>query len=123
MNDYITLDNLKYKTTAATWVETEVSPRQLKRLLSSKGDVTFSASAYKTWKGEIVAEITARSADYGTLTTLEASLREKSALSMIDHKGNSCSVYVAGIMEKRSATPDWEGASNKFYIPVEIEEL
>jgi hypothetical protein len=125
MNKYITFDGKQYKTLSTTWMETEVSPRQIKRLLSGVGDVTFGPSSYLTWKGDVVTLAVADGShpERGTLATLETAFRKRTPLTMIDHYGVSRSVTMSGSIDKRSVLPVWDVAGNEFRIHVEITSL
>ena len=123
MNNYIILDGNKYKTSSTNWVETEVSPRQVKRLLSSKGDVAFGIASYYTWRGTLLVPVVAV-AGFGEKADLEATYRKHNILVMEDHFGVKRNVAISsGALEKQSFTAMWDGTENEFHIPVEIVTL
>ncbi len=122
MRNYVTLDGKKYKTQNANWVETEVNARQVARLASGRGDVTFVSSAYFVWVGTLVAPISAASG-WGTKADLAAAFRKKTKLAYEDHLGAAYEVAIGSKMEKRSQLPDWDNAENAFYIYMEIVSL
>ncbi len=123
INNFITLDGKKYKTSANNWLEIENSPRQHKRLLSSAGDISFGVNTFLAWKGDIFVDVSPTDILYGSFDDLQTTFRKKSSLTMIDHYGVSRSVVMGGTMEKRSILPDWADPSNEFHISVEITSL
>ena len=122
MRNYVTLDGYKYKTQNANWVETEVNPRQVTRLASGKGDVTFGPLTYFIWVGTLTAPVSAPTG-WGTKATLAATYKKKTVLAYEDHLGVSYSVAIGSKMEKRSKLPEWDNADNDFYVFVEIVSL
>ena len=119
INNYITLDGNKYCTNSTNWLETEYSPRQTKRLLSSAGDVTFGVNSFFGWTGDIFIDLTPASG-FGSMSDFQTTFRKKTSLSMTDHYGVTRTVVLGGQIQKRSILPIWDDPTNEFHIPVEI---
>lgn len=118
MNDYITLDSNKYRTTHRTWRPARLVPNTDRLLLSGSLDVTFGNGTILEWAGEIVGPVTADGAGWGTITNLRTSLEKRQLLSFTDHYGTTKNVVVKGLLSERSLSPKLDGTDNVIYVTV-----
>lgn len=116
MNDYVTLDTKKYKTSALAWEPLPVVPATLRIALSGDTDTVFGPVALMRWEGEMLAKVTPESG-YGSILDLRLSLKKLQSLAFIDHYGASYTVLAQQVGE-RSVTPMWDGALNEFHVGV-----
>ena len=117
INNYITLDGCRYKTSAVTWAPKFERAVQIKRLFSGNKDVSFGPSGMTTWEGDVIAPVTP-AANYGSIDELRALYSENTTQVFIDHYGNSYNVVLYGTIAEKSRLRVWDAASNQFLVPV-----
>lgn len=121
MNNYITLDGLRYKTPWKAWgPPTIVNPGTVRLMLNGSLDATYGQGTVYTWTGEIIGPAIPEAGEYGDIDDLLASLREKNGLSFTDHLGNAFTVYVRGEIKQRSMSPVWNSEENEIYVNVTL---
>jgi hypothetical protein len=119
LNDYITLDSKKYRTSAKTWHPEPNIPATERVLLNGQMDVTFGKASLLIWIGEIEGPITAASG-WGTIVDLRTSLLKRQLLSFTDHYGVTRNIKATGPFKERSLSSKWDGASNTIYVSVKF---
>lgn len=119
MNNYITLDSLKYKTSAKSWTPLTGAPRSARITLSGALDSSYADSSAMQWYGEIIAPVTAEGAGWGTIVNLRASIAKTQNLTMIDHYGTSYTIIIR-VAEEYSLSSMWDGAENEWHMDVEV---
>lgn len=121
MNNYITLNSLKYKTRASDWVPVTVVPGTHRALLSGSADVTFGPSTFSEFRGTIIVpEEAGEESEWGDRADITTVIGSRETIIMNDHFGNELNVVVFGEFPQQSVSPMWDAPSNEWYIPVRI---
>jgi hypothetical protein len=122
MNDYITLDGKQYRTAHETWEPNEERPMTVRRLMSGGTNVTFGPNTFTGWGGTVMADVSAV-APFGTPTDLRTTYKKRSALSFIDHYGNSHSVVIDRRVGEKSISPMHDAPDNTFRMNLALIKL
>lgn len=123
MNEYITLDSLKYPTLSTDWTSHLVVPSSDAMMLNGEVAVTFGPAARREWNGSIKAEVTARDTGWGTIADLRTTLAKLTTLSFTDHYSSSYTVLVQIAGPEISLSPMWDATSNEFAIKVKVKQV
>ncbi len=119
MNDYITLDGHRYKTSAKTWHPEPNVPGSARILLNGDLDATFGAASVMMWTGEIIGPVTATD-PWGTIADLRTTLAKRQTFTMVDHYGTSYTVVFQGPFPERSLTQKWDSPTNEIMVKVRV---
>jgi hypothetical protein len=119
MNNYITLDSLKYKTSAASWTVLTGAPRSARITLSGALDSAYNSSNAKQFNGQIIAPVTAEGAGWGTVINFRATAAKTQNLTLTDHHSVSYTIIMR-VVEELSLSPMWDGVENEWHMDVEI---
>lgn len=120
MNNYITLDDLDYKTKASDWTPVTVKPAMARTLLSSEVDVSYGPGVFKEYRGVIIAPVSDPGGTWGTIADLRTSLEKRQGLNFTDHYGNEGVAHVFGEIPEQSLSPMWDQGANEFYVSVRV---
>ena len=122
MNSYITLDGKKYAALHGEWNPSTDRPVVFKRLLSGSTNVTFGPASNKRWRGKLVAAVTPQTG-YGSIGDLRTTYEKLTALTFVDHYGNSHSVIIDRGVDEGSKTPVWDSPENKMHVNLTLVAL
>jgi hypothetical protein len=121
MNDYITLDGKRYKTTKKSWTPETVTPMQSKDYLNGDLNATFGATSLLMWEGVIIAPSTAPTL-FGSIKDIDKTLVKRETVSFTDHHGTTyANVHLIGPFAKHSLFPNWDVAGNPIYVSITIK--
>ena len=120
MNNYITLDTLRYAAVYPDFGPIRSKAATERITLSGASDVTYGPGTTVEYSGTIKAPVTPRTGAWGDIDDLRATLEKREALPFIDPYGVAYTVYVMGPHGEDSISPVWDGASNEFKINVRI---
>lgn len=119
MNNYITLNNKKYKTLAKDWMPIQETPATVRMTLSGKTDAAFAPSDVMEWVGTLEADNTPETG-FGTITDIGTAIAGRAPVTFVDHYGTSYSVIIQGQIRKKSLLPVWDAAKNTFHVQVHL---
>ena len=122
MNDYIILDDKKYRTAAESWEPNEERPMTIRRLMSGGTNVTFGPATFTGWRGIVLVDVT-QSAGYGSVDDMRTTYRKRQALSFTDHYGTACSVVIDRGVGEKSISPMWTAVDNVFRVNLSLVKL
>lgn len=120
MNDYVTLDGLRYATVAEVWEPVMEKPHTERYTLLGQLDLTYGPAIPRAWEGEIIAPVTPRAENWGDIDDLAQTLAKKEAVSFTDHDGNQGMVHCLGSHRRRSLLNRWDDPQNQFYVEVRL---
>jgi len=119
MNDYLTIDSYKYRTSHKSW-RMSIQPLATSRvLLDGSLDVTHGPTTLYLFAGEIMAEVSPDTG-FGSILNLRATLEKKQAFTLSDHYGTAYTVHAIGPFIERSLSPKWDSATNIIYVQVQF---
>ena len=118
MNNYITLDGKKYKTTAKSWKPSVIIPNTIRFNLDGSLDATFGPATIYQFDGTIMAPVTAPTG-YGSVDNLRASLQKRQILTFIDHYNTTYSIVSTNYTEY-SLSPKWDNTTNEIGFAVQL---
>jgi hypothetical protein len=119
-NSYVTLDGYRYSALRKTWKPVVVKPSQDRLNLDGTRDVTYGPAVIVDWEGELVAHTSPASTEYGSYDDLMQTIAKTESVTFVDHFGTSYNVHVLGPFDMRSNLPDWNSASNVWYVMLRI---
>jgi hypothetical protein len=120
MNNYISLDGLKYYTPNKYWSPVEDKPATIRQTLLGATDVTYGPAVFCEWRGQIEGPVTPKDGTWGSITTLRTTIAKMVAVAFVDHYGTGMNVHALGPFQERSLSPRWDSASNSIYVTVRI---
>jgi hypothetical protein len=123
MNDYISLDGKKYRTTHKQWQPMIDRPVVIKKLLSGSRNVTFGPAMKPIWQGAVRAPVTTSETGFGTIDDLRTTYAKLSTVAFTDHYGTSYTVVLDRRVNEASFTPKWDGNENKFEVNLTVVSL
>ena len=116
MNNYITLNGKKYKTSAKDWMPAQLTkPGTVRVLANGEVDASYGPGVLMRWSGSVLASVTPEK-DFGTLADLMEALSLPRELLFTDHYGNSYYVHVVGEIKVKSMVNMWDAGSNRFSV-------
>ena len=116
---YIELEGKRYATSQKAWAPTPKKPMTARITIDGAPDVTYGGGTLKTWKGDIMVDITPRGAQWGSVADIRAALALRRGLAFKDHYGTSYTVHF-GEWSERSLMPDWENPENTMFFTVQL---
>jgi hypothetical protein len=119
-NAYITLDGNRYAALRKSWKPVPVKASQDRLNLDGTRDVTYGPAAFVDYQGELVAATSPSDTAYGSYADLLQTIAKTESVSFTDHFGTTYYVHVLGPYELRASLPDWDSASNVWYVNVRI---
>ncbi len=122
MNDYITLDGFKYRTTHKQWQPMIDRAVVIKKLLSGARNVTFGPAMKPIWQGAVRASVTPE-AGFGSIDDLRTTYYKLSSVSFTDHYGTAYTVVLDRRVNESSFTSMWDAASNLFEVNLTVVAL
>lgn len=114
MNDYIILDNKRYKAIFGQWAPTRVKPAKIRKTLAGATDATYGPAITVSWEGTLIVPVTPSGSSWGSDEDLRTSFDKLESLSFTDHYGDTCNVIAAGVLQENSLTPTWDSVLNRF---------
>jgi hypothetical protein len=120
MNNYITLDDKKYKCPAKQWQPVTTKPNSVRVTLLGEVDVTFGSATIREWQGQIEGPVSVPDGTWGTVDDLRATLAKRQELPLIDHFGISHTVVCIGPFKEEPFMSMWDSASNHFNVSARI---
>ncbi len=123
MNDYITLDGKKYRTTHKQWQPIIDRPVVIKKLLSGTRNVTFGPAMKPIWQGAVRAVASSPETGFGDIDDLRTTYEKLESISFTDHYGNNYTVVLDRRVNEASFTPKWDAPSNKFEVNLTVVAL
>jgi hypothetical protein len=119
MNNYITLDGFKYVTPFGKWTPVMDKPATARIDLLGGLDVTYGPATWQRWQGMI--EVAANpTTGYGSPYELRATLAKRTAVTFVDHYGETYNVHLLGPFPEMSFTPVWDGNSNVIFFQLTV---
>lgn len=119
MNNYISLDGKYYATPEQAWVPKHIKPSTVRITVNGTLDATYGPDTLYVWTGRIKADVTARTASWGTPANARTSLNKQQGLTFYDHYGTQYTVHCDGYSED-SVSPMWDGNENSIYFDVTL---
>ncbi len=121
MNNYITLDGLKYHTSAKSWKPDQNVPATVRLMMDGSLDATFGVKSLMIWNGEIEGPVTPEGEGWGTIDDLRTTLLKRTTLSFQDHYALTTYTVVAqGPYAERSLGNKWDEVENVIYKTVRL---
>ena len=120
MNNYITLDGLKYMAPHGDFGQMRGKPSTERVTLSGRTDVTYGPATLVEWSGSLIAPVTPPDTGWGDVDDLRYTLGKRQSLAFTNHYGVAGVVYAVGPHGEISFAPVWDAASNEFYITVKL---
>lgn len=121
MNNYITLDGKRYKTTKKSWTPAIITPMQSRDYINGDLNATFGPTSLLMWDGDLIAPSTAENL-YGTIADINKTLAKRETVTFIDHHGTTyANAHLIGPFQKRSFFPNWDVSENPIFVSVRIK--
>ena len=118
MNNYIQIDNKKYKALAADFFPSRSTLSQVRPTWSGRMDVIYAPAVIVSYSGTIIVAAGTPVTGYGSMADFRTSYDAPSTPTFIDHFGTTYSIAFQGKMDEKSIMATWDAASNEFRIPV-----
>jgi hypothetical protein len=122
MNDYITLDNKRYRLAAETFEPNEDRPMTVRRLMSGATRVTFGPATFTGWNVTVLADVGA-TAPFGTPADLRVTYKKRTVLDYTDHMGVLHGVVIDRRVGERSISPVHDAPDNTFRMTLTLIKL
>ena len=119
MNKYIQLAGCKYATKGNEWIPRSQTPAQVIPTLSGRHDVVYSKALLLRYEGTIIVP-NVGATGYGDIDDFRLVYRALAPSTFIDHFGATYSVVFLGTVDENSLSTMWDGASNRYHIPVAL---
>ena len=117
MNNYIEINNKKYKTLGSNWTPQSMMPSQVRPTWNGRLDVVYAPTVIQNYVGVIIVPVTPATG-FGYLSDFRTAYQTKAAQTFKDHYGNQFTIVFTGILPEKSIMNTWDAASNEFNIPV-----
>jgi len=121
MNNYVEIDDKKYMT--QEWQPIYTTPAQARPVLSGRIDVVSAPVTLLRYEGVIIVPVTPEDENWGDVEDFRGIYNSGVVADFKDHYGTAGTILFVGDIVELSRTKMWDGASNEYHIPVQVQVL